>query len=488
MPQLANRIQALLERAVHAEQRCIAVVGAGRSGVAAASALKAAGYNPLVIDENAANGWSCKRLEQLGVALIDRFDVDLHRNEIIRLAPAAAVLSPGVRGESHLIKALRALDIAAVSELDLACALFGAPSIAVSGTNGKSTILAILKSIYQCASREVRISGHGASALEVLAGGTRNEGEDWIIEVSSHQLEEAVDFAPQVAVMSSLGVDHLESHGSKDDYHRAKFRLLAAADTPGSAAIIDTTSTVGAEFAAKFNGRVVSVQANEGPGEATWFDRSTNKLHCRLSTGEFNFSLAQFHLIGAHNRINAAAAASAALCLGIAADAVQGGIKAVEVPPHHLQRLKLPGGRIVIDDSAAKNPEAASAALAAVFEVFKLNEVVLLVGGRMKEGNWQEWSELAAQCRGVICFGESGAELAKMIKAEQAALPADIRSAKLVEVASSLSPAVQVAFKESGERDLVLFSPGCSSFDEFSGFTERGEAFCSLARQAAAAD
>lgn len=471
-----SRVKALLSRA---ERRCLAVAGGGRTGLAAAAALHAAGYEVVVIDETELSEERQEEFARRGAAVLSGFKPQRDAAELARRAPVAAVLSPGVRGEAALVKFLRANAVPAISELDLACALFGMPEIAVSGTNGKSTVLALLEEMFVSAGRAYRATGHAVSALEVLKGGPRRGDEAWLLEVSSFQLEEAVDFAPRVAVLTGVGTDHLEGHGSREDYVRAKSRLLLGVKAAAGAAVVNIECRTAAELAAKAGGNVVAVQRAaplEAEPDSAWLEHS--RIICSLRGSRHEFSLENFSLLGVHNRINAALAAAAALLAGIPEAAVQSALDTARPRPHHLRVVAAPGSRVFINDSAATNPEATAAALEAVFAAYAGRGVAAIVGGRMKAGDWDGALKLLSACRAVVLFGESAGQLQAMLEKRRGELPPQLRKERSVLVAATPADAVSAAKRATAADGVILFSPGCSSFDSYPSYADRGQAFC----------
>ncbi len=414
-------------------------MGLARSGVAAARALVARGEQVVAVDSGSPSG----------LDLPDGVEVHLHSDGLAPLDGARAVVkSPGVPREAAVVAAARARGVPVLGELELGWRLLGGHEfVAVTGTNGKTTTVQLLGHIFREAGLAVEVAGNVGSALSGFAGpGGLAPAAVVVCEASSFQLEDAVDFAPEGAVLLNLEPDHLDRHGTFEDYAAAKLRVFARQgndDVAVAPAGLEVEDLGGCARRVPF-----------GPGGELddragylWWDEAPLIAH------------AEIRLRGAHNRLNAAAAAAIALARGIDADAVRAGLRTFGGVEHRLEEVATAGGVLFVNDSKATNVASTLVALAS-FEA----PVHLILGGVGKD---QDFSALRGLAHRVYLIGESAPQLAVEVGGE---------------LCGSLETAVGRARAAALPGDVVLLSPACASFDQFADYEERGRAFKALVR------
>lgn len=436
------------------------VVGLARSGVAAAEALLARGERVYGTDSGTPSG--AGRLAELGV------EVELDGDGIDLLDRVSAVVkSPGVPAEAPVVEAARRQGIPVIGELELGWMLLPNRFVALTGTNGKTTVAEWLGHVWAEAGEPHVVAGNVGTPLASLAGELPAKATV-ICECSSFQLEDSVAFAPEVAVLLNVTPDHLDRHGTFADYLAAKLRIFANQD-PSSTAILDADdpALTGVEIPGEASRSRYGIDActdeRRGADCAVWL--AGNEI--RDDAGPL-LDRAELPLTGEHNVRNAMAVAAAALAAGIDRDAVAAGLRSFGGVPHRLERVAEIGGVLYVNDSKATNVAAAAAALAA-FD----GGVHAILGGSLKGGDFAALTPLvSAHCRACYLIGEAESRLA--IDLEPSGVP--------LHRCGDLVAAVAAAAAAAREGERVLLAPACASFDAFRDYEQRGERFRELVR------
>ena len=443
-----------------------AVLGLARSGRAAALALAAHGERVIGLDAGAPAG-----LDELAA-----HGIEIHAGELAAALPAGAralIKSPGVPQQAAAVAAARRRGLEVFGELELGWRMLPNQFIAVTGTNGKTTTAELIGHMHRQAGLPVVIAGNVGTALSGLAGKVP-ERATVVCEASSFQLEDTVAFAPEAAVLVNLAPDHLDRHGSLGAYVRAKANaferqheqdvavlpssLLAAATASGRPApgIQDATPLLGAGRARRVGfGASPGAELRERDGELWWRDR-------RL------LATAELRLRGRHNLENAMAAAAVCLARGLEQEAVAAALRSFAGVRHRLEEIATRGGVRFINDSKATNIASTLVALEALAGA---PGVHLILGG---QGKGQDFAALRdavrARCSGAYLIGEDAAVIARALTG--AGVP--------VQVYGDLERALASATRAAAAGEVVLLSPACASFDQFSDFEARGERFRQL--------
>ncbi len=405
----------------------VLVIGLARSGRAAVSTLRAKGENVVAYDADSG-------LDSAGIdAEIQLGDWD----DAFLDGVGTVVKSPGVPSEAPPVAAARARGIPIVSEIELGSRLLSSPLIGVTGTNGKTTTSALLGAILETAGWNVEVAGNIGRPLTSLVGAVDDDA--WVVcELSSFQLEDVETLRPRVAVLTNLEPDHLDRHGSFDAYARAKLRAF---ERQGR----DDVAVVPQGF-----GRL--------PGNAR-----------RVEFAGDDELPAEPRIPGAHNRENAAAATAAARAIGIPDAAIAEGLRAFPGVEHRIEEVGELDGVVFVNDSKATNAAAALRALAS----FDGRRKHVILGGRGK----------AEPYDGLAAAFETG-DRAYLIGEASEAIGTALRAAGVpVEQAGTLDRAVASAATAAAAGDVVLLSPACASFDQFTSFEHRGEEFRRLVQK-----
>jgi UDP-N-acetylmuramoylalanine--D-glutamate ligase len=448
------------EDALVVERGAVVVVGLARSGVAAAGFLAAHGATVVATDRKPEGELQAETLK----ALMDKgVRLELGGHDPRTLAGASLiVVSPGVPWDLPELQAARAAAIPVIAEVELAFRHLRGVVAAVTGTKGKSTTTAALGAMLREAGVDCRVGGNIGKALIGLVEGSTDETV-FAVEVSSFQLEGTSRFHPRVAVLLNLSEDHLDRHPSFDDYARAKARIFNN-QTAEDWAVVNADDPLALKLAGGGRGRILRFQPTPGPipeGDAAYFAEGEARLR-RAGGTETLFARRDVVLPGDHLAGDVLAAAAAARLLGAPPDAIARAVRSFRGVEHVLEHVDTIEGVAYYNDSKATNVEAARRSLRAFTA-----PVLVILGGRYKGGDFASLvPELRAHGKRVLAIGEAAERI-------QGALAAVVS----VERCPSLRAAVAGARAAAVPGDVVLLAPGCSSFDMFRDYADRGRQF-----------
>jgi UDP-N-acetylmuramoylalanine--D-glutamate ligase len=408
------------------------VVGLARSGVAAARALLARGERVVAVDAGAPD-------------VPAGLEAHLRSDGLAALEHARAVVkSPGVPREAAVIAAARERGIPVLGELELGWRLLPRNEfVAVTGTNGKTTTVQLLGHIHREAGLAVAVAGNVGDAVSGLVG-SLGAGAVVVCEASSFQLEDASCFAPEGAVLLNVQPDHLDRHGTFDDYLGAKLRVFARQggdDVAVAPAGLEVGDLGGCARRVPFG---PGGELDDRAGRLWWDDEPL-------------IAHDEIRLRGAHNRLNAAAAAAIALARGIDVDAVRAALRTFVGVEHRLEEVATVAGVLYVNDSKATNVASTLVALAS-FDA----PVHLILGGVAKG---QDFTALRGRAHRAYLVGEAAGQLEREVGGERC---------------GDLGAAVARAREDARAGEVVLLSPACASFDQFADYEARGRAFKAL--------
>jgi len=435
----------------------VVVVGLARSGVSACLFLKQRGAF--------VTGTDIRTADQFGSALdeLKEAQIPLHLGGYPSLAGLdALILSPGVDPTQPVIAAARAEGVLLLPELELGAREIKGRLVAITGTKGKSTTTMGLHAMLREGGFDARAVGNiGAPITSHLDGST--ERSVFVAEASSFQLETTVSFRPDCAVFLNLFPDHLDRHPDFETYAAAKSRLFAH-QTPNDQAIVNAEDPRVLALASATRAQVIPFRPRTAPrpaenpvayleqGEAVYRGSERTPL----------FRGAEVQIPGAAVRSNLLAAAVAAHMLGVPTHSIREAVRNFRGVPHTFEKLGEFNGIAYFNDSKATTPESVLVAL----ESFQ-TPVIAILGGRLKAGSFRLLREAAARrVRSIYAIGESRGLVQEAL--------AEVCP---VHLADSLEEAVRLAHAEGRAGDTVLLSPGCSSFDMFRDYAERGDRF-----------
>ena len=370
------------------------------------------------------------------------------------------VTSPGFSPQNKWILACKKAKLRLVSELDFGLMHLASKNvIAITGTNGKTTTASLLAQILSKSKKTFLLGNIGMPLCEKVL--EIEEGDFVVLEVSSFMLFQSQLLHPKVAVILGISPDHKEWHGSFAAYKRAKLKIFENQTK-------DDFSVVYDGFCEKTKGKVLLFSTSNCVLGA--YEENGNIIYNNGNIHEVVAQSSTVLLWGKHNMQNVLAAVAASKCLGISNEQISTTLKNFAAPEHRLQKIGEVKGILFVNDSKSTNPNSTSVAI----DSTKM-PIVLLAGGHEKGLSMKEPFEKAAkkQCK-IVCFGECGKRFFKEAKC------AGIKHVFLEE---NLQKAFDCATKCSKKGDVVLLSPGTSSFDEFQNYEERGRAFEQLVKK-----
>jgi UDP-N-acetylmuramoylalanine--D-glutamate ligase len=437
-----------------ASGREIAVVGLGKSGVAATLLLRQMGIPVYASDSGSGprhKAWT-RTLRQAGAA------VDVAGHDLARIARAGGVVvAPGVPPDVPALETARRAGLEILAEVDIGfLALRKTRCIGITGTNGKTTTTSLIAHVLSAAGIPTETAGNiGRPLCEVASA---SAPPPWLaLELSSFQLHDAPHLKPAVGVLTNLAPNHLDRYRSLEEYYADKAQLFRNA---GRASVWVTNDDDGAVQAMSRSvpGRHLKF-STEHQADA-WYDRRGRRL--MLGSVEA-LPRAALPLLGDHNVANALAALLVAAELGAPTDKIAKGMGSFRAIPHRVEPVREVDGVLWINDSKSTNVTSTEVAVAALDRPF-----VLLLGGRHKGEPYTRLIEPLRQgrCRAVVAYGEAGALIAQ-----------DLGRQLDVVSAGSFEDVLAQARRLARSGDAVLLSPACSSYDMFTNYEERGERF-----------
>lgn len=435
------------------------ILGLGREGVDLARFLSDAGATVRVSDQQPAEALTMQ------VAALEGRPVEMFLGEhaVEPLLEADLLFaSPGVPPEHPLIAAARERGIRITSLIEVLFELCPSPILGITGSAGKTTTTTLMGEIFRAAQRPVFVGGNIGRPL--LGELERMTPEAWVVlELSSFQLE-SMRQSPRVAVVTNVTPNHLDRHPSMEAYWDAKRQILAHQEADDWA-VLNDDDTWSRRYAPK--GRVLRFSLQR-PVEGAYLDSGTERL---MLLGEPLLESSELLLRGRHNVANVLAASLAAHAAGVSRAAIAAAARAFKGVPHRLEVVGERDGVRYVNDSIATAPERSIAALKAFEE-----PVVLIAGGRDKHLPMGEWADLLVRrARHVVLLGE-------MSEAVEDALRTADPSFRGISRAASMDEAVAQAADAARSGDVVLLSPGGTSFDLYHDFEKRGEDFARAVR------
>lgn len=436
----------------------VAVLGLGRSGVAAARLAAARGGRVYASDVGStpAVGAAAETLRREGI------EAEAGRHDVSRVLSAdLVVVSPGIGPETLVRRELGAAGVRTIAEVELAWRYLRSRVIGITGTNGKTTTTALAAHLLRSGGLDAEAAGNIGRPLSQIALAERQP--EWVaVELSSFQLADLEQFTPESGLMLNLSPDHLDRYRDVASYYADKARLFANAG-PRSQWVLNADDTAVLDVARNAEGERWHFSVERPVERGAWVGEGALWARLGVDTPVRWAEVQELRLLGRHNVANALAAGVAAGLAGCGGEAIGRGLRSFEALPHRLQPIGQRGGVLWVNDSKATNVAACAVALRA-FD----RPLVLLLGGRHKgEPYTTLLPELRRKARAVVAYGEAAPQIVADVGSEAPRL--------LVE--STLESAVQAAARLARPGDVVLLSPACSSYDLFPDYEARGRAF-----------
>jgi len=433
----------------------VLVVGLARTGLASALFCAARGARVIASDERSESELreAAEKLVAAGCVL----ELGGHREESF-LEQDLIIPSPGVPYSLPALDSARTRGIPIWSEIELAWRFLSGRLVAITGSNGKTTTTSLLGHILEKAGVPTLVAGNIGVPL-ISRVETTSDSTVSVVEVSSFQLENIVNFRPDVGVLLNLTPDHLDRHGSLEVYGSAKARLFEN-QTESEFAVLNADDSGVTPFAPS-RPQLFWFSRTKRVASGT-FVRGDEVVFRREGAETVLLRRAQIGLRGEHNVENVLAAASAAMLLGVAPGAIAEGVESFAGVEHRLEFVAEIGGISFFNDSKATNVDATLKAL----DAFP-GRLLVILGGKDKGGDFTLLREpLKEHASLILLIGAAAEKIAAQIGTD---VP--------VERARTLDRAVQLAFERAQAGDTVLLAPACASFDQFEDYEHRGRVF-----------
>jgi UDP-N-acetylmuramoylalanine--D-glutamate ligase len=440
----------------------ILVVGLARSGIAAIDALHHRGAILTAYDAKSSEQLEIeiKKLTDMGVVVYAgvNFSLSAERLDMI-------VVSPGVPLEFAPIQEAFALGIPVIGELELAYLIKSdqVEMFAITGTNGKTTTIALLQDIMERDGRQSSAGGNIGVPLCSLV----DEMDNGVIvaEISSFQLETAVTFRPRICGILNITPDHIDRHKTMEEYIRVKSKIFSQQGA-GDYLILnyEDERVLGYQCLAK--SQVINYSTERILPEGVFVENNSIFI-TRGGKTEVIASLENVRLRGKHNRENILCAVAMAWVAGVSGEVVQESLSTFKAVRHRLEEVAEHRGVLYVNDSKGTNPDSTIKAL----EAFE-RPIILIAGGRAKGGGYNDVARLmAAKIKGLVLLGEAKELLKSAVM--------DYGFKNIYEV-DDFPAAVYKASELAVDGDVVLLSPACASWDMFPSYEHRGDLFCDL--------
>jgi len=438
----------------------VTVIGLGKSGLAAALLLKEHGAEVRVSD-SAKNAELEENTRQLANQSIE-FELSSHTEAFIN-GSDLVVASPGVGISSQPLIWAREKNIPVIGEIELAYSFCPSPVIAISGTNGKSTVTTLIGEIFRkkLGDEKVKVGGNiGVPFSSIIPG----LGEDSIaiLEISSFQLERVKSFKPKISCLLNVTQDHLDRYTSMDEYFDTKKRIFNNQEEDDFA-ILNYDMPKIKSLKEEIKPKTLYFSKHRLPKSCDGAYVENGQLIIRKDKKfQWVTSIEELSFEGDHNIQNALAAVLAGFLLEIEPDIMRQALLDFKSLPHRFQTVEVINGVRFIDDSKATNIDSVIKALDCCH-----NGVVLIAGGRDKGTDYKPLVKAVKQkVKNLILIGEAKEKIAE-----------DLANTKPITFVETIEEAVKLAHDKASKGNIVLLSPICASFDMFSSYKERGEAF-----------
>lgn len=436
-----------------------AVFGLGASGSAAARVLASLGASVTVVDnaESDLLRARAEKLRELGIGhRLGGVPLDVMRGSDL------VVVSPGVPTEREELEVARLAGAEVIGELELSYLLADAEFIAITGTKGKSTTTRLVHAILSAAGFETVAGGNLPDEPLCERVMSLSSNAKIVAEVSSFQLETIRSFKPHIACITNLGVDHLDRYPDLAAYHKAKLRVCMNQTESDFLIVNSDDALLASETKAARPSRFFF--GVKGPDNLDGVFLSDGEIVLSRDGEKVPLmSRSDVTLPGLHNVQNVMAASAAAVLCGVSAQTILEAMRSFRLSPHTLEVFAEHGGVTFVDDSHATNVLSVTKAI----ESFD-QPIILIVGGRDKGG---DFSEILGPAKGkvklVIAIGEAAPRFENELGKDL-----DVQVQR-----GGLDETVSVAMAHARPGDVVLLSPGCSSFDMFADFRDRGRRF-----------
>ncbi len=442
----------------------VLVVGLGKSGLAAAIFLRRRGAQVTVSDIRSAEALA----KDIPALLEEGINVEAGGHGLLTFRRQdLIVVSPGVPLDTPELVQARNFGRPVIGELELAARFLKGKILAVTGSNGKTTTTSLLGEILEKAGMPTLVGGN--IGVPVVALIDESTDDTWsVLEVSSFQLESTEQFHPAIAVILNITPDHLDRHGSFENYALAKERIFAE-QNEHDFCILNADNVRAASSAKRSKAKVYWFSLEHMVDQGAWVEGGAILFRTAPdAASETVMPLSSIPLKGEHNVENVLAAVCAARLAGASAESVRNAVEQFKAVEHRLEYVATLNGVDIYNDSKATNVDATSKAIAA----FPGN-IHLILGGKDKNSDYTELSELLrSRVKAVYTIGSAAAKI-----------ESQLRGVVTIHSCETLDKAVSAIAAAAHPGDTVLLAPACSSFDQFESYEHRGRVFKELVNE-----
>ena len=432
------------------------VLGGGESGVGAALLGKKKGFEVFVSDKG--------QIKEKYKKVLEHIEIECEEGEhtISKIVNADVVMkSPGIPDKIPLVQQLWEKGIPVISEIEFASKYTGASIIGITGTNGKTTTTSLTYHLVKEAGINVGCAGNIGDSFAKMV--SERDLENYVLEISSFQLDGIVDFKPKVAVITNITPDHLDRYEYRfENYIASKFRIAMNQDS-SDYLIYDADDEVITTWLKSHpvQSKLVPFSLRNEQKFGAWLDKNSIRINVESKTLEMSTDF--LTLDGQHNVKNAMAAGLASMLVGVRKEAIKQSIQTFQGVAHRLEKVLKINHVEYINDSKATNVNATYYALDGIKK-----PIVWIVGGVDKGNDYSELMPMVREkVKGIICLGMDNSKLFETFGNVVA---------PMVET-TSMEEAVKIAYKMASRGDAVLLSPACASFDLFNNYEDRGDQF-----------
>ncbi|HXR37469.1 MAG TPA: UDP-N-acetylmuramoyl-L-alanine--D-glutamate ligase [Terracidiphilus sp.] len=439
----------------------VLVVGLGKSGLAAALFLRRRGAQVTVSDVRSAEALA----KDIPALLDEGIMVETGGHGLLTFRRQdLIVVSPGVPLNTPELAQVRSFGLPVIGELELAARFLKGRTVAITGSNGKTTTTALVGEILQKAGAPTLVGGNiGVPVVGLIDQST---DETWsVLEVSSFQLESTEQFHPSISVILNITPDHLDRHGSFENYALAKERIFAAQDEHDSL-VLNADNARAAQAASRSTAGVYWFSIEHPVERGAWVEEGN--LVTRAAKDEPVEKVMPLHnvpLKGAHNVENVLAAVCASRLAGVSAEQIRTAVEAFQAVEHRLEYVATVNGVQFYNDSKATNVDATAKAVASFS-----SGIHLILGGKDKNSDYTTLAPLLRErVRAIYTIGSAAAKI-----------ESELRGVVSILTCETLDKAVNAAASDARPGEVVLLAPACSSFDQFDNYEHRGRVFKEL--------
>ena len=439
----------------------VLVVGLGKSGLAAALFLRHRGAKVTVSDVRSAEALA----KDIPALLSEGIMVEAGGHGLLTFRRQdLIVVSPGVPLDTPELVQVKGFGLPIIGELELAARFLKGKILSITGSNGKTTTTALVGEILNGAGLPTLVGGNiGVPVVSLIDEST---DQTWsVLEVSSFQLESTVEFRPAISVILNITPDHLDRHGSLENYVKAKERIFAA-QTSDDFLVLNADNTLAAAAAARSAAQVYWFSVEHPVAQGAWLEEGQVVYRSAKSAAtEKIMPLSGIPLKGAHNVENVLAAVVASRLAGASAEAVRAGVENFHAVEHRLEYVTTRNGIEFYNDSKATNVDATAKAIAAF-----PSGIHLILGGKDKNSDYTQLAQLLRErVTAVYTIGSAAAKI-----------ESELRGVVSLHSCETLEKAVRTATAAARSGEIVLLAPACSSFDQFESYEHRGRVFKQL--------